>query len=140
MDKKCNHCRLNFSRKLSLTPTRLTFFRGARGNLYPKKKRDPILLLSRFQRFLLVVDKTMNIPRRRRENSRLRIVVCRYRLSSLHGGIGFEKSFFQRDERNIGAKRGKRAADFRCVWERRRPARRKGRKKAREIIMKRARN
>lgn len=39
MDKKCNHCRLNFSRKLSLTPTRLTFFRGARGNLYPKKKK-----------------------------------------------------------------------------------------------------
>lgn len=57
-----------------------------------KKKRDPPITFP--TRFLIV--ETMNS---RRENSKLRIVVCRYRLSLL-----CIEPFFQR---NIGAKRGK---------------------------------
>lgn len=57
-----------------------------------EKKRDPLItFLTRF-----LVAETMNS---RRENSKLRIVVCRYRLSPL-----CIEPFFQR---NIGAKRRK---------------------------------
>lgn len=128
--EKCNHCceiNLIFNRKLSykhfqtkrsrnwegkrfyqleISLTQLTFFCGTRENLYPKKKRDPILLLSRFF-LLLIVDETMNI---RGEDGKIpgfeSSAVIDYLPCTRR--IGFEKFFFQRDERNIGAKKRRR--------------------------------
>lgn len=85
-----------------------------------EKKRDPLItFLTRF-----LVAETMNS---RRENSKLRIVVCRYRLSPL-----CIEPFFQR---NIGAKRRKVASPiFDAFGKRRRSAirRREGEEEARK--------
>lgn len=97
--------------QLEISLTQLTFFCGTRENLYPKKKRDPILLLSRF--FLLIVGETMNIrgedEGKFQASNRLPLSIifpCTRR-------IGFEKFFFPKRRKKY------RGADFRCVWERR---------------------
>lgn len=112
--------------EISLTFTQLTFFRGGRGNLYPKKKRDPILLLSRFQRFLIV--ETMNIREGDgkipgfESSSAVIDYLCTKELDS--------KSLFSKEAKEISGRNvRKSAADFRCVWER--SARRRGEKSER---------
>lgn len=125
--EKCNHCceiNLIFNRKLSykhfqtkrsrnwegkrfyqleISLTQLTFFCGTRENLYPKKKRDPILLLSRFF-LLLIVDETMNI---RGEDGKIpgfeSSAVIDY--LSLHEKNWIRKVFFSKEAKEISGRR-----------------------------------
>lgn len=100
--------------QLEISLTQLTFFRGTRGNLYPKKKRDPILLLSRFF-LLLIVGETMNIrgedEGKFQASNRLPLSIIFLAREELDS-----KSFFSKETKEIS--RRKSAADFRCVWER----------------------
>lgn len=91
-----------------------------------EKKRDPILLLSRFQRFLIV--ETMNIREGDgkipgfESSSAVIDYLCTKELDS--------KSLFSKEAKEISGRNvRKSAADFRCVWER--SARRRGEKSER---------
>lgn len=111
--------------EISLTFTQLTFFRWKR-KFISEKKRDPILLLSRFQRFLIV--ETMNIREGDgkipgfESSSAVIDYLCTKELDS--------KSLFSKEAKEISGRNvRKSAADFRCVWER--SARRRGEKSER---------
>lgn len=120
--------------QLEISLTQLTFFCGTRENLYPKKKRDPILLLSRFF-LLLIVDETMNI---RGEDGKIpgfeSSAVIDYLPCTRR--IGFEKFFFPKRRKKY---RGEKAPPtFDAFGNDDRSARKS--EKVRKITTKRTRN